>query len=209
MARNSRHTKAKPKRTVFYVAMEGSVTERKYFDALIRKHNLRNVRLLKKRKTRSSPLDVVKRLEQQMRTNQGDHGNFLDERYWAVFDTDRRPTELLRSMASRAGKKKICLAPSNPCFELWLIFHFGPLTQMRGLQGGATTHGCGAVSKYLQDRFDSTYDKSAFDPEKYIEKVDAAVSNAHASDTSEADAWTKEVGTHVYKLVESIRNTAT
>ena len=209
MARKSRKIKAKQQRTVFYVAMEGSVTERKYFDALISKYDLRNVYLLKKSPTRSSPHDVIKRLDQQAKKRKNDHGNILDEKYWAVFDTDNRPIRTLRQVASKAARKKYCLAVSNPCFELWLLLHYGSLANMKGLEGSAATGGCESTIAYLKRRYDKTYEKSTLEPSEYVERVAEAINNATASDSDEDDAWMASVSSRVYKLVESIIESAT
>ena len=206
MARKSRKSEAKPTRTVFYLAMEGSVTERKYFDAIIKNYGLRNVYLLRKSRTRSSPSDVIKRLEQQMRKRKDDHSAILEEYYWAVFDTDLRPMETLRQVASRAASKEIQLAASNPCFEIWLLMHFGYLKQLSGLEGSAAIGGCKAVTDYLKRLFDQKFDKSAFNPSKYIEQIDAAVNNANASDSDDDTAWMTTVGSRVYRLVEMLRD---
>lgn len=203
MTRRSRSIKTTIRETVFYVAMEGSVTERKYFDALIKKYNLRNVRLLKKPKTHSSPIHVIRRLEQEITKRKNDHGVEIEERYWAIFDTDRRPIETLQQVAIRAAKKRIRLAVSNPCFELWLLLHFGSLASLRGLEGSAATGGCESVINYLRKRFDKDYDKSNFDPAKYMNQIDAAISNATASGSEDND-WTRTVGSRVYRLVQSI-----
>ena len=208
MARRSRKIEASVRQTVFYVAMEGSVTERKYFDALIRKYNIRNVILLKKSKTRSSPQDVLKRLEQQMTSRKNDHGVILDERFWAVFDTDKRPIEMLNKVATKAAKKNIQIAASNPCFELWLLLHYGARNRFRGVEGSAATGGCDKVIEYLKRNFDKNYHKSAFNPSEYIQKINEAISNAKASDSDDEDAWLNQIGSRVYKLAESIINSA-
>ncbi len=209
MARKSRKVKSKPKQTKFFVAMEGSVTERKYFDAFVKTYNLRNVRLLKKPKTRSSPIDVVKRLEKEMTQDKRDHYVAIEEKYWAVFDTDNRPIETLKDVAVRAARKNICLAPSNPCFEIWLTFHFGSLNECKGLEGSSSTGGCESAEKYLKKNFDPNYDKRFYDQNKYIEFIEAAIKNAKVSDSEDTDAWMKSVGTRVYKLIESIRRSST
>ena len=205
MARKSSQTWPKEKRSVFYVALEGSVTERKYFDALIKAFNLRNVYMLKKTKTRSwQPNDVVKRLEREMRKRNDDHGDTFEEEYWAVIDTDDRSLDSLQEVASRAANKKICIAASNPCFELWLLLHYVALNQLSGVEGSVATGGCDKVIEYLKRHFDGNYDKSAFNPSKYTQKLTEAISNATISDPHYDDAWMTNVCSHVYKLVESI-----
>lgn len=209
MPRKKRKRKVSRTRKVFYIAMEGSVTERRYFDSLIKKYNLRNVYLLKKPKTRSSPTDVIKRLEKQMRNRRDDHGVSLVEKYWAVFDTDLRPIETLERVAAIAARKQIHLATSNPCFELWLLLHFGALRQMRGVEGSAATGGCDKVIEYLKRKFDQNYDKSTFNSPAYMQKINEAIYNASESDSDDVDAWMNSICTRVYKLVQSIIDSST
>ena len=83
MARKSRKVQPSQRRKVIYIAFEGSKTERKYFDGVIKQHNgCRNIRLLTKKNTRSSPSDVIKRLDMQKGTRKQVHAVELEEEFW-------------------------------------------------------------------------------------------------------------------------------
>ena len=207
MARSKRSRKATQARRVFYIAMEGSVTERKYFDALIKHYNIRNVRLLKKSKTRSSPSQVIQRLERQMTSRKDNYGVELNEEYWAVFDTEASPAEALKQTASRARRNRINLAESNPCFELWLLLHHNSLDSYKRLEASGDVAKCTPSAKALE-RIDPSYDpnkKGKWDAAPYMGMIDTAMENAERADRTQQDEPLKRLGTRVYKLIESIR----
>ena len=139
-----------------------------------------------------------------MTSRKDDYGVKLDEHYWAVFDTDDRTVEVLHRVATRAATKDIKLAASNPCFELWLLLHYAALNQLSGVEGSAATGGCDKVIEYLKRNLDKNYDKSAFNPSEYIQKINEAISNATESDSHDDDAWMNSICSRVYKLVLSI-----
>ena len=206
MARSKRKRKTASSRKVFYIATEGSVTERKYFDALVRHYNLRNVRLLKKARTRSSPSQVIERLERQMRSRKDDFGVELKEEYWAVFDTDKSTAEALVRLSARARRKQIQLAASNPCFELWLLLHHNSLDKYKRLEASGDTAKCTPSSKALE-QIDPTYDpdkKGKWDALPYMDMVDTAMENAERADRTQPDEPLKRLGSRVYKMVDSI-----
>ena len=202
--RNTR--KFKTRRTIkkrIIIAMEGSKTEPRYFDSLIKKLELRNVKLLKRSKTKSSPLNVIARLNKEKRKIEKEHGKREKDEFWAVFDRDNWPTEMLDKVASQAKDKKYCLADSNPCFELWLLLHHKRLSELKGLEGSAATGGCDSVKRELK-KFDENYNKSGYNTEKYIEKIDHAIANAKETDTESQVRWLNQIGTRVYLLAQSV-----
>ncbi len=204
MARKSRKVQPSQRRKVIYIAFEGSKTERKYFDGVIKQHNMRNIRLLTKKNTRSSPSDVIKRLDIQKGTRKQVHAVELEEEFWAVFDTDRRPTELLSRVAEEAKLKNYFVADSIPCFEVWLVQHFNSLRNLSGFAGDAEVGGCDRVIGFLRKRFDPTYHKSKYDVSKYVDRLDNAICNAEKDDTEKHEAMFSTTGSRVYKLAQSI-----
>ncbi|MCK4177099.1 RloB family protein [Aciditerrimonas ferrireducens] len=62
---------------------------------------------------------MVQRARENLRDGDGQ-----DDEIWCVFDVEcPEPHPTLREAVQRARQEKICLAVSNPCFELWLILH--------------------------------------------------------------------------------------
>ena len=206
----ARATKKRIIKKRIIIAMEGSKTEPRYFDSLIKKLELKNVKsldvkLLKRSKTDSSPLDVIASLDKKRREIEKEYGKRKKDEFWAVFDRDNWPTGMLDKVVSQAEKKKYRLADSNPCFELWLLLHDKRLSELKGLEGRAATGGCDSVKEELK-KFDENYDKSKYNTERYIEKIGNAIQNAKETDTEHQTRWLNSIGTRVYLLVESIRS---
>jgi len=198
-SRASKSKKLEPRKRII-IATEGSKTEQQYFNTLKKELRLGNVELLKKG-TKSSPDQAVKRLDKYKETYSREL-NKHDE-LWLVIDNDGRSEQTLNKVLEQAKQNKYHLADSNPCFELWLLLHYESLDRLRGLEGSAATGGCASVEKELK-KFDETYDKSRYEPGKYIEKINKAIKNAKETDTQPDDRWLNQIGTRVYRLAQSI-----
>lgn len=146
-------------------------------------------------------MSVLNRLDKERKPRSG------KSEYWAVVDHDRRPIEELGAFAKRARSKGYFIADSNPCFELWLILHFNALNKISGLTGRAEAIGCGSVETTLR-QYDDSFSKSRYDVAKYISRIEQAISNAKANE-AQREVSDSAVGTRVYKLIESIRNSST
>ncbi|MXZ67580.1 MAG: RloB domain-containing protein [Acidimicrobiia bacterium] len=110
-----------PLRRVIRVHAEGDVTEPRYLEELGRRHRDR-VRI-DIGETGAVPETLVDRACRDMDKSRirRREGPLYDE-IWCVFDVDEHPN--LKGAINRALQKKVKLAVSNPCFELWLILHF-------------------------------------------------------------------------------------
>ena len=179
------------------IATEGSQTEPKYIDELKNKYRKAHIIVLKKG-TKSDLNSVLTRLDKERkRIERNDKTEF-----WAVVDHDKRSIEELETFRQRAMTKRYFIADSNPCFELWLILHFKALTEIRGLAGSAEASGCRPIETTLR-QFDDSFNKSQYNPSKYITRIEQAVSNAMANEAQRIVS-SSPVGTRVYKLVQSI-----
>ena len=198
--RQTRETATRDAKKLIIIATEGSKTEPQYFNSLKAQYRLSNVKVLTRKSTRSSPKDVIKCLDKYKR----DNGFSKGDKFWAVFDRDNWPTETLDKVASQAKDKKYCLADSNPCFELWLLLHHKRLNELKGLEGRAAIGGCDSVKEELR-KVDRNYDKSQYNTEKYIEKIDQAIANAKETDIqSKKTPLLNQISTRVYLLAQSV-----
>ena len=202
--RNTR--KSKTKRTIkkrIIIATEGSKTESRYFNSLKTQYRLSNVKVLTRKSTRSSPKDVIKCLDKYKRDNGLNKGDEL----WAVIDHDGRPEKVLNNAAQKAKDEKYRLADSNPCFELWLLLHHKRLNQFRKLEASGDNRACSRAESELE-KLDKSYDKDnkgRLNTSKYISRITTAIQNAKETDTQETPLL-NQIGTRVYRLVESIRS---
>ena len=88
------------------------------------------------------------------------------------------------------------MAISNPCFELWLYLHHADWAL------GAKT------SKELERELRGvlgSYNKANLVIARYAGKVDEAIRRSKDMDTQPDGRWPDNPGTHVYRLVEAIR----
>jgi RloB-like protein len=115
-----------PKKTLA-VFCEGKLTEPEYLDALKRLPAVHDVAAVDIRVERSHggavPLTLVNLAIEARNRNQGNEDE-IDE-YWCVFDVEwPRNHPNLTAALDLARANQIQLAISNPCFEIWLAFHF-------------------------------------------------------------------------------------
>jgi hypothetical protein len=103
---------------------EGEVTERHYFNDLRREAgSLVELKI----EHGGTPKTLVERAVQIKKAAEGDAKRSKDENLkydaaWCVFDVDEHP--FLAEARQQAHDNGISVAVSNPCFELWALFHF-------------------------------------------------------------------------------------
>ena len=176
------------------VASEGK-TEALYFDRLFDANKKVRVRVLppNEETNLSAPQYVLARLDQVR--EQFDIGG--NDTLWLMVDLDRWPVPQLSDVCREAVQKSIWLALSNPCFELWLLLHFGeadPADTDPKAVGKRIETLCGGLGQ----------GKTFLDPERYRPFIAEAVERARALDTDPDARWPAFLGTHVYKIVERL-----
>lgn len=108
------------------VVCEGKKTEPLYLRDF--QHHVRNPRIhVEPVGPAGVPLTVVQTAIEKRRKAEDDarrqrDENLLWDEVWAVFDMDDHPN--VAEARQLAGDHGICLAVSNPCFELWALLHF-------------------------------------------------------------------------------------
>ena len=125
----SRHTfdRKQPKfaqKKRFLIVVEGAVTECQYFNAIrtLRRISTANIEVIPPGPT--SPVEMVEKALQLR--NKSKRSDPYDQ-VWCVFDAEAKLTQPARvgfqEALDRAGRQKIQIAYSNPCFELWILLH--------------------------------------------------------------------------------------
>lgn len=114
-----RERKPREVRRPLLIVAEGELTERQYFEGLAQ--HFRNTGLIVSRTMvkglGKDPLRVVKEAIRQRDDPNVDYADV-----WAVVDVDEHA--LLDRAIQLADKSGIPLVVSNPCFELWLVWHY-------------------------------------------------------------------------------------
>lgn len=117
----------RPERQRFLIYCEGEVTEKLYFQGIRRELRAGNVRIEIGR-PRSDPYDLVRAAAEHQRNAPGRQEDKFEpyDQVWCVFDVEApRPHATLDAALRYADKHGVRCAVSNPCFELWLLLHFG------------------------------------------------------------------------------------
>lgn len=140
----------KKPRSRILILCEGAVTEPNYFKEFI--EDIRNpCAYVEVDRTGGSPKTLVERAADRKKKARK-RGVAPDERfdeYWCVFDVDQHPK--LSDAKQQARDNNICLAVSNPCFELWILLHFQECTRYEHRHGiqSSCRHRLPGYSKYV------------------------------------------------------------
>ena len=141
---------------------------------------------------KSAPEYVLERLDKFKDL----YGFSEDDELWLVLDVDRWvKKEQLIAVCPQARQKGYQLAISNPCFEIWLCLHFEDLFP----EDWTCKHFEARLRNIL-----GSYNKSNLDVLAYTPNVKNAIERSRSLDLRQNEYWTSQLGTRVYKLVESI-----
>ena len=102
------------------IVTEGAVTEPKYLRSFNSVHTENSIKLVI-RPVGGDPRRVVDRAVQEKRALRGD-SLAIQDTVWAVFDRDIHPR--FDEAVDMARANGVRLAVSNPCFEIWGVFHY-------------------------------------------------------------------------------------
>jgi hypothetical protein len=156
MPRNAAFQRGKPKRPIgqkLIIAVEGKKTEYGYFEAIRQDLRLPSLQVVVVKPPGTDPLDIVRTAIDEMTVRRADRNWLPEDSAWAVFDGDEhiaKDREKWNQALTLAKGRKINVAVSNPCFELWYLLHYQDQTGHITLQ--AAFH---ALKRHV-----SNYDKA-------------------------------------------------
>ena len=198
LRRPARRAPFKEPLPVILVVTEGTVTEPEYLRQFARASKNSRVRLeiVRGAGVPKSIVESAKRLKTDAakRARQENDDNLKFDEVWCVFDVDQHPN--MPEAKQMARDKKLELAISNPCIELWLWLHFADQPGMQHRHD---------LRRMLKQHIPD-YNKHV-DYSHYSAGYDAAVRRATQLD-NEATADGEEgrnPTTGVWRLTESIR----
>ncbi len=173
------------------IATEGKATEQQYF-SLFGSSRVQVKVLPTGEDNHSSPEYVLDRLREYRETY--DLGG--EDELWLMVDVDRWGTAKLAKVTKEAVDAGVKLAISNPCFEVWLLYHH--------VEQVDETDKCGNVVKALRAALGGSYNKANLAVEQFRPYVETALERARNSDVHLGRRWPHETGTHVYRMVRNI-----
>lgn len=106
------------------IASEDTYAVKQYF-ARFRPRKIQFVVLPSEHDGLSSPEHVLERLCKSVEDNATEPG----DSFWLCIDRDRWDHAKLAHVISQCHARKFRVAMSNPCFELWLLLHFQPVSE--------------------------------------------------------------------------------
>lgn len=177
-------------RTLFVLAVEGSKTERQYFD-IFKDNRLVSMKYLTKPKG-TDPLSVLKRMKRHLVRENLKAGDMA----WIVMDMDEWLDEQLIRLHHWAQEhSNHGFVLSNPNFEYWLLLHF------EDGDGISSSKSCTARLRRYLPHYRKTIDAGKISPEQ----IEKAIQRAKQRDTPPCADWPRTLGgTTVYRLVEKI-----
>lgn len=171
------------------IATEGEHTEKIYFNSF--KSRRVQIVTLPTVDGHSAPAAVADRLALYAEEYQLS----AEDELWIVVDRDRWPEKDLSEIGEDCYKDiRKGFALSNPCFEVWLSFHYTDqipedLKSKNAEKFFRALHG--------------SFQKSNYDTSTLMPRVQDAINRARAKDT-EGGRWPSPPGSRVYLLVESL-----
>lgn len=185
---------------LFAIACEGSVREIEYFEKFEVLSSRISVDLIGEideegniiNSRNSSPDHVLDRASKYYETA----GLTDDDELWLVLDVDRWPKKDLSHLYQESFSKGWHVAISNPCFEVWLCYHMEKDIPDRGIH---------MQSKYFKAHL-HTLTSGGYSPEIYVPLAFDAIENAKDKDIDPDSRIPDYKVTHVYRLMENMRN---
>lgn len=173
------------------IAAEGRLTERQYF-SMFRSTRVQVKVLSADDENRSAPEYVLERLRRFRADYQLGEGDSL----WLVLDVDRWGSAKLAAVAREAKSVGFGLAISNPCFEVWLLYHF--------TADIPASERCQDMVLALRQATGGGYNKSKLEPERFAPHLGTALERAEASDPSPRGRWPTSTGSHVQRVIRAL-----
>ena len=113
---------------------------------------------------------------------------------WFVVDVDKWPREQLEELASFANSSKNChITISNPCFEVWLLYH-----KLANLD----STGCSTPTQTKQSLH--KLEKGGYYYLNYLPLIETAIQNAKLHDSCPNHHYPKAKETKVYLLADAL-----
>ncbi len=207
-SRRTRRHNIRPIGKRIVIAVEGRETERKYFDRLRQEPYNYPITLAPRDWDRTEPDEILSDLLKY--SSQQENAKKKLDQYWIVIDHDDREDHELEQVIRKANSERVFVADSNPCFEVWLFQHYSSLWKIKGLAGDAAERGCSRIIRELKkNKYDPNYDKSRYVVVKYLNMLEDAIRNSQQDDLIEEELRAQFAGSRVYKLAQSIIDSAT
>ncbi len=198
--RKKRNTGDRTRKQIVLLSVEGqNKTEKNYFNGF----NNETTKVVFTSGNETDPVKLSKRLLQEYKDNQLDDG--LGDLAFCVVDGDvSKKQEVEIRKAETIVKKKGKVIVSNPCIEVWFLFHFTDSTR----QYKSSQEAVNRLKEYIPD-----YEKNMKEIyNQLFDKLDTAISNAKKLDdynqmlNRSLHSYDYQPSSEIYKIIEKIQN---
>lgn len=193
------------------IVCEGSKTEPNYLKELINHYKLSTANVIIDGDCGSDPVSVVNRAEQRFRELGRQKGIDDYDRIFCVFDKDdheehgQKFSQALSQIKQKTFKNvNFSAITSNPCFEVWVILHYEPLTRPMTASGNNTA--AQEVARYLK-KYIPEYEKGRKDLYSIIgDETERAINYSKRLSRENADSDSANPSTQMHELIEYLQN---
>ena len=188
------------------IAAEDTYAAKQYFDSDLFQSNRIKIEVLETPNTDDQGTEITKSspdaVEHRLRNYIEKYDLNDDDILCIMVDRDRWPEKMLSDISRktfRRKRKNILLAVSNPCFELWLFLHVSEWNS------AIKTISSQKMTCMLREKLGS-YNKTNLNIDDYRGHVLVACEKARKMDVNPENRWPQTIGTHVYRLIDEIRD---
>jgi hypothetical protein len=189
---NRAYKKGEPHRDsrLFVIVAEGE-REEKYFTYFNQINSRIRVLIVPKVGQASAPKHFIARLKEA--EGSGIYSAQENDPVWFVCDVDRWPEQIHELQTDCRQHSTWDLAVSNPCFEVWLHYHSGPVS--------AEISHCHELKRQLPQT-----NLGEFRPDLYAIHIRQAILMAEQGHTNPDGYFPSSMQTTVYRLAKEILN---
>lgn len=191
------------------IASEGRKTESIYFEALRDTAALSNViiKVLRRDDNHSAPNKVLA----QLKDFKAQYSLEEDDELWMVIDRDKWADKMLSDVARQCNQdKNLRIALSNPCFELWLLLHMEDVNSMSDEERASLSENrreSRSADPWIKKRLRlkmGSYHEAGYDTSLLLPHLQIARDRAEILDVNKKHRWPQDIGTRVYRIIDSI-----
>ena len=190
--KNRPYKKGKPHRDarLFVIVAEGE-REDKYFQYFNEKNLRIQVKIIPRKENQSAPNHFLSRIEKYI--DEGGWSPKDNDILWCVLDVDKWPrTEIENIYAACQQNTNWNIGISNPCFEVWLLFH----TMEKITDNGETPN---QLKRLLHEQMSGGYKVENFAP-----LIETACQNSTEADENPHGYFPDRMQTKLYGLGNEI-----
>jgi hypothetical protein len=180
-----------------FVATEGFISEKKYLKALgdLVKTNVELI--LISRTSADTGLSAPEYVLQTVLEKKNSIAFRADDTFWMLIDKDEWDITDIEELCET---NEINLIISNPCFEIWILFHYIQKDRAKKL---APLENCNSIAEEIRE-FDTHFSKNRPVIPRTFNGLRKAIDIAKSLDLGSESIYPNNPGSRVYKLLENI-----